>query len=184
MRALGGFLLSSWKHLQASCKHLQSSWKDLEASCKHFESSWEDLEASWAHLEGSWRLPESSWRFFIIKIHCHDKPTSKHVKPTIKKMRTSYAKPGLLLKVKKVAKTSSEKSQVKKKPKKLVETSSETFQDPCRRCSASRGYVEKCEESNGFRPPKGLLLRLVRIAVFRTAAAAHRTSQAKRPFFV
>ena len=70
-------------------------------------------------------------------------------------MRTSYAKPGFLLKVKKVAKTSSEKSQVKKKPKKLAETSSETFQDPCRRCSASRGYVEKCEASNGFRPPKG-----------------------------
>ena len=99
-------------------------------------------------------------------------------------MRTSYAKLGFLLKVKKLAETSSEKSQVKKKPRKLAETSSETFQDPCRRCSASRGYVEKCKESNGFRPPKGLLLRLVRIPVFRAPDGAHRTSQAKRPFFV
>ena len=73
----------------------------------------------------------------------------------MKKLRTSYAKPGLLMKVKKINRTSSEKSRVKEKPKKLAWTSSETFRDPCWRCSASRGYVEKCEMSNGLGPPKG-----------------------------
>ena len=73
----------------------------------------------------------------------------------MKKLRTSYAKPGLLRKVKKIDRTSSEKSRVKEKPKKLAWTSSETFRDPCWRCSASRGYLEKCEMSNGLGPPKG-----------------------------